>query len=298
MPKRRAPKVPVAGSPFGSPLGKKGKTDDDDDELPPIKPSPFANKLGNATKKGPPTMKIYHVVPKVSLPLEDPNVETGEEGFTIIIEGFMQNKQVQCIYNKNSDTKAMEFVEATNPINHVFYHEIEEDPIMLEANNGKSYQIKLVCFKLDGDEIATQEELIQFATDTFVPALMRQKGVFSSARPVMHPTEPYVQVPSWNKIIGNGAGLISLFSFAFKEGSETFGQWVRTDRANLYSLFPIGGIPDEFKQKYILTDHHLLAPDYLQPAPADEEVAPAEAGNDEVVAPAEAGNDLVDSDDE
>lgn len=263
MAKKRAAKVVGSPNPFGSPASKKGKSDKDDDDKEPIKPSPLLKKKGATSKKrGPPTMKIIHVVPKVSHPVDATDVLTGEEGFTILINGFMQNIQVRCIFEKNGpDPIPGQFCDATDPITHVFSYEDEDTPIMQEGNNGAMYQIKLVCFKLDGDEIATQELLTQFAEETFVPALMRHRRAFPSARPIMDPEVPYVQVPAWNKILGNGNGLLELFSFAYKEGSETFGAWIKADHANLYSLFPIGQVPEFVKQNYVLTNEHLLPPD-------------------------------------
>ena len=93
MAKKRPAKPTIVGSPFGTPNGNKTNKDDNDDDKDPIKPSPFKKNKVSSLQKGPPTMKIIHVVPKVSLPIDDPEVSTGEEGFTIIIEGFMQNKQ-------------------------------------------------------------------------------------------------------------------------------------------------------------------------------------------------------------
>jgi hypothetical protein len=239
------------------------------------------------------------VVPKVSLPKDDPNVETGEEGFTIIIDGYLQGKQVKCLYHKNSDPLCMQFCTATDPINHVFDYEVEDTPMMQEGNDGNMYQIKILVKTLDGDEPATQETLEDFATGTFVPALMRQKGVFKNARPIMHPTEPYVQVAAWNKILGNTSGLSQLFTYAFKQGSESFGAWMKADHANLYSMFPIGEVPDFIKTNYVLTSEHLLAPDIAQAVPVQAEA------NQEAVPPADdvndddnAGDDLVDTDQE
>ena len=136
MAKKRPAKPTIVGSPFGTPNGNKTNKDDNDDDKDPIKPSPFKKNKVSSLQKGPPTMKIIHVVPKVSLPIDDPDVSTGEEGFTIIIEGFMQNKQVQCLHKKNSCDRAAEFCAATEPLNHVFLFQDEDNEVMQEGNDG------------------------------------------------------------------------------------------------------------------------------------------------------------------
>lgn len=287
MPKVRPTKPAASGNPYGSPPGK-GKGNGDNASSPPIKPSPF--KKSNKKKAAePPKIRIKHVVPIVD---PDNAENTGHEGFTVIIDGWLQSKVTSCVYKKNIDPMAQMMFDAIDPVSHVFEYEDGDTPMMKQGNNGTWYPVEILVHYLDGEEVVDRETLEGFVLDTLVPALMQQKKV--NVRPEMHPTEGYERLTSWNRILGNTSGLMALYQFNFKQSSdENFGSWIKAHKTNLYSLYPIGGVPEHIKKQFVLTNEHLFPADHVQApvGPADGDVNGNAGGADHVD-----GGDISDDD--
>jgi hypothetical protein len=198
------------------------------------------------------------------------------------VDGYLQKKVVDTVFKKSNFPKCQQFVDATNPVPHVFEYKKGDDPVLLEGNDGHMYPVKILVFPLDEDEPVTQQLLEQFVNDTFIPALMAQDGVYKSSRPTLHPTEGYTCVDAWNKFFGNGEGLIDLWKYHHKESSnENFPTWIKTDPVNLYSCWPVGRIPQDIKQMYVLTAEHMYPVDSTANAPPSAAAADAAEEEDE-----------------
>lgn len=261
MPKRKAVTISPASVPFGSPSSNKGGNKDDDEK--PIMPSPFKTKARSAAARPPVTYKIHHVVPNVGEPGEGDDI-TGHEIVTVVVTGWMQKAITDAVYDKANNPKAKMFCEATDPVSRVFNLVMGNDPVMQEGNNGKLYPVKTIIFALDEDNAATQAEVETFVDETFLPALMKQDKV-RPPMPIRDPTGHYVRHASWSDILGHGDGPIDLFKFHYKEGQESFPQWIKADKLNLYSVWPKGRVPESIKNDFNLTNEHLFPEDIIVP---------------------------------
>jgi len=271
MPKRRP--APAKPSPsLASPSASNGsKGNGNKRSTPPIKESPFAKKAKNDKKQGQPKIKILHCVPNVSDPKSDAQDETGHEIFIVVIDGYLQKIVTECMYHKNDDPDAALFVEHTDPVLHVFNLCHGYDEVTVVGNNHKTYPVKVLVHALDGDEPASREMLELFVTDTFVPALLTQKDVRKTVKPELHSTEAYTRYDSWSDLLGHGSGILKLFNLNYKDGDERFGDWLKADKANLYSVWKIGEIPTVIKKSYSLTREQMYEPDWAINVDSEEE---------------------------
>jgi hypothetical protein len=198
------------------------------------------------------------------------------------VDGYLQKKVVDTVFKKSNSPKCQQFFDATNPVPHVFEYKRGDDPVMIEGNDGHQYAVKILVFALDEDEPVTQTLLETFVNETFIPALMMQDGVYETSRPTLHPTEGYTRVAAWNEFLGNGEGLIDLWKYHHKETSnENFPTWIKTDPVNLYSCWPVGRVPQDIKQMYVLTADHMYSVDSTENAPPAADAAQDEENPDD-----------------
>jgi hypothetical protein len=97
--------------------------------------------------------------------------------------------------------------------------------------------------------------------------------------------------------LGHDTGPINLFRLGgYKQGNESFPQWLKADKLNLYSVWAKGKIPDDIKDKFGLTQEHMFPQDWVIEQAAPEEHAGEEAN--ENAGENDDGNGLVDTEDE
>jgi len=243
-----------------SPAGQPQKADDNDDK-DVIHPSPFKRpKSAEKKKAAAPTITIYHVQPT---PTPEAN-EVGMEGYIVHVSGYLGSKVANAVYKKNTDAVALLFVNATMPVPHVFEDFfVDGVKITNESTDGRVFDCKVLVHLLEEEHVVTKEQLFQMVEKTFIPALMKQKGVYPNSRPILHPTKPYVVLRSWAEALGDSEGLAELYTHGVKMGSNvSFGAWLRADKFNVYNFWQIGKVPLVVKKKYNLTKEHLYPEDH------------------------------------
>ena len=224
---------------------------------------------------------ITVIAVKPNIPLADSGLTKGMQGWVIEIKGNgMRNISNLCYDSKTRSTPSkMKFFDNTGVCCWIFPKPDPNNPkeSFKEERDGKKYDVRrlvrMVMFDAEGE--MTQEIIRSSILNKFIPQyekrVLQKDGELDKNNILSLAEDWYQEVASWSDVIKQG-DLPDLFNKTWGANTEwtgpkNFSDFVKIDKAYLYSMWEVGKIPLEVLKK-LRFSQNMLEPEDWERVPA------------------------------
>lgn len=110
---------------------------------------------------------------------------------------------------------------------------------------------------------ANQENLTEFYNEVFLPAVQALGIMHDGQGPFLSEENPYTVVSTWSEVL-QIEDIDKLIKFSMdKTAYKSVAEWMQ-DKDNLYSVYPVGGVPKKIIDSYGLLKRNLHEDDAVK----------------------------------